>query len=475
MDIDKNKLRRQSEVLGNLRRQDYSGTFMACTGFGKTFTAILWYKKLCEITGKKLRLEVVVPYVNLKEDWTDAKRGHIDVHGLDRNYINVTVVNTYVKRTPVTTDCVIFDEVHHYVNDESLEFRKAITKTTAKYKLALSATLEDDELTTLEKDGMPLADTVTLTEGLENGYVAPFKVFSVPIKLGESEALEYEDINEKFKKFYAFFGYDLQTAMDCLNYNEASNYAFQIKKPVNVVKAMAINVVKYMHKRKQFIFNLEEKRHLATDIINEYPERKIIVFSENTDFVDQLHKMVGYDKAVAYHSNLVTKVLDESDKVVGTAKKVRVGGKKATRYFMQGDKTKYTWKEIQEAYPDRKLTRFSKEKQQKEAIRRFREGEVNVIITASALNEGTDIPEIDMAIICSGTSKQRANVQRMGRAVRFAPDKFSLIINIYAAGTKEAGWVKSRNKGIQKKEVKQDKLFAEINAILAEDNQLVAT
>jgi superfamily II DNA or RNA helicase len=69
---------------------------------------------------------------------------------------------------------------------------------------------------------------------------------------------------------------------------------------------------------------------------------------------------------------------------------------------------------------------------------------VRVISTARALDEGFDIEGIEMALITSGTSTERQFTQRMGRSIRFVPNKIALVINLYIKDTQDERWAKQR-------------------------------
>ena len=56
-------------------------------------------------------------------------------------------------------------------------------------------------------------------------------------------------------------------------------------------------------------------------------------------------------------------------------------------------------------------------------LRLYRKGEVNILVTCRALDEGTNIPESNVAIIAQSTSSTRQRIQRMGRVLRPAKGK----------------------------------------------------
>ena len=68
---------------------------------------------------------------------------------------------------------------------------------------------------------------------------------------------------------------------------------------------------------------------------------------------------------------------------------------------------------------------------------------MNVLSTARALDEGANLPRVTFAIIAAGTSKEKSQIQRLGRIIRYEDDKEALLIRLYAKGTKDEQWLKS--------------------------------
>jgi len=86
-------------------------------------------------------------------------------------------------------------------------------------------------------------------------------------------------------------------------------------------------------------------------------------------------------------------------------------------------------------------------KLRKLALTKFEAGEVQVLCTAKALDEGFNVENIECAIICSASSKRRQMVQRMGRSLRFVKNKTAKILNIYIKNTQDETWLRKRQKG----------------------------
>ena len=60
----------------------------------------------------------------------------------------------------------------------------------------------------------------------------------------------------------------------------------------------------------------------------------------------------------------------------------------------------------------------------------FTKGNFRSLITCTALDEGLNIPDIEIAIIVSQTMSNRQRIQRIGRALRKGKEK-ALIYTIY--------------------------------------------
>jgi len=82
-------------------------------------------------------------------------------------------------------------------------------------------------------------------------------------------------------------------------------------------------------------------------------------------------------------------------------------------------------------------------KLRKEALRKFKEGEVNVLCSTKALNQGFDVPNANVGVICGLTSKALSMVQRVGRLIRFEEGKKGLVYVLYVKDSQEEKWLKN--------------------------------
>jgi superfamily II DNA or RNA helicase len=71
-------------------------------------------------------------------------------------------------------------------------------------------------------------------------------------------------------------------------------------------------------------------------------------------------------------------------------------------------------------------------------LRMFRRGEVDVLVTCRALDEGINVPDASVAVLVASTASTRQRIQRLGRVLRPAPGKErALIYTVYATDPEE--------------------------------------
>ena len=74
--------------------------------------------------------------------------------------------------------------------------------------------------------------------------------------------------------------------------------------------------------------------------------------------------------------------------------------------------------------------------EREENLNNFKAGNLNVLVSCTALDEGFDMPEADGAMILSASSSKRQRIQRMGRVLRITANKQNaLIVTVYSSKT----------------------------------------
>jgi len=376
--------RRQQEIIEKWEENGGVGTVMACTGFGKTRCALMEIQKMSDHDPSMGAL-VVVPTLYLKEQWEER----LEERDL-LQYCVVEVVNTVVKETFANVDLLILDEVHRY---NSPVFSQVFDRVDYKYIMGLTATLPEGKKYDLTRRRCPIFEKVPLREAMQNGWVAPFLVYNLGIDLSYAERKRYEDLNESYHQHFAAFNHNFELAMQCLqDDSKARSYARQQNWDFRRVKMHAAQFIRNVQKRKKLLYNSKTKIKAAKALIQKFSDRKIISFSQSIAAADKLQRYLP-DRVVTYHSDMT-----------GT--------------------------------------------EQDEAMESFRDGSngYHVLSTSKALDQGADLPQIDMALVVSGTSKPLQSIQRLGRTIRKGDGKRAVIVEIYARDTQDQKWLQKRQR-----------------------------
>ena len=159
-----------------------------------------------------------------------------------------------------------------------------------------------------------------------------------------------------------------------------------------VQKQAAAQFYRCIRARKQIIDFAENKIDKFQQIYASNTDRKILVFGGANEFTDRLCNSIP--NGMAYHSN----------------------------------KTK---------------------KQKELALESFKNDTINVLFSTKALNQGFDVPNANMGIICGITSKSLSMIQRVGRLIRFQEDKIGKIYIVYVADSQEEKWLKNATKSLK--------------------------
>lgn len=75
-------------------------------------------------------------------------------------------------------------------------------------------------------------------------------------------------------------------------------------------------------------------------------------------------------------------------------------------------------------------------------LRLFKRGEIDVLVTCRALDEGLNVPDAETAIIASSTKSTRQRIQRLGRVLRARPEKLARVATLYATPSERSLLIK---------------------------------
>ena len=267
----------------------------------------------------------------------------------------------------------------------SPQYRKFFVQNTYDKLLCMTATLpEEEEYKHLLGMLAPTVYTITLDECVSLGIVAPYNIYCKPISLTNTEKNDYKKIHNKF----LYYKYKLGQ-FDA--FDEAKRILGD-KNAGPAEKQAAIGFYRNIRKRKKIIdFAINKITEFQKLVLNNLGN-KILAFSGANDFTDQLCASVN-PLSATYHSK----------------------------------KTK---------------------KQREKALEDFRNGNINVLCSTKALNQGLDIPDANIGIVCGLTSKSLSMIQRVGRLIRFQEGKIGEIYILYVENSQEEKWLKNAVKSL---------------------------
>ena len=133
---------------------------------------------------------------------------------------------------------------------------------------------------------------------------------------------------------------------------------------------------------------LETLKEQVKDKLQENPKAKIIIFAQFRD--------------------TISKIKQELDKIEGAKSDIFVG--QAIKKNSKGQTTGL------------------KQKEQKEMIKGFKSGEINILLATSIAEEGLDIPEVSSVIFYEPVPSAIRKIQRAGRTARLAPGELKILI-----------------------------------------------
>jgi len=94
--------------------------------------------------------------------------------------------------------------------------------------------------------------------------------------------------------------------------------------------------------------------------------------------------------------------------------------------------------------PEMKVGIYISGMKNKGVVEKFRNGEINILISGRALDEGMDVKNADIGIIIGGSKTKRQIIQRLGRILRNEEGKKAILYQLYVNNTKDEDWCRRR-------------------------------
>ena len=379
------------------------GIIQVVTGAGKTIFALSCLEKL----PRKTKIKIVVPTVALVKQWKATIKEYVKENDIGQYYGNIKnrsnhrfmiyVVNSarYAISNQVLKDMedgydvfLIYDECHHYGSEENqkiFHFINSINFRKDKYHcLGLSATPECHNLENVLIPYIgPIIYNYNFSNALEAQQISNYYLYQISTVFTNAEEYEYNNLTGKIviAKNILLNAYpELKSAnkKDFLN-----NVSLLCQKD----DELAMNYLSLLSKRDLLRILANNRIKCTIDLIHEIEEEKrIIIFSERIEQAKEL-----YDSLIKDYPN------------------------KVCLYHSKMDKN-----------------------ERKNVLDDFKNNQKTILISCKALDEGIDIPDIDIGIILSSTGVTRQRIQRLGRIIRKNNRKFySVLYYIFIKGSND--------------------------------------
>lgn len=397
----------QEECLASWWEHEGRGIVNVVTGAGKTVLALgaiaLVSSSISLYARYTLKVKIIVPKIFLASQWVKALRVDFGIseedigifHGLRKDPVNrkfmIYVVNS--ARNSLSNHIlddfkkgksvfIIADECHHYGSKENSRIFDFITEipnmssNVKYYSLGLSATPEGRryEETIVPALGKEIYK-YGFSEALNANVINHFSIFNIQVNFTPLERVEYVELSEQIAKLL------LSLRRKCPNIFHIRSSAFfaalenlSMTAENEDIRNLSQAFLLLSLKRKEIVYRASNRINCVKDILLCIPDTaKVILFNERIDIADSLTTVLQREfpgQVGCYHSG---------------------------------------------------MDHHTKHK----ALKKYDQGELRILVTCKALDEGLNVSETDVGIIVSSTSSTRQRVQRLGRILRRSAKKTS--------------------------------------------------
>jgi RNA polymerase primary sigma factor len=385
----------QQEAMERWYSNGCRGIVEAVTGTGKTHLGL---EAAAHAAREGNKTTILVPSIDLQEQWTErfstfapwlevARVGGKKSGDPARADVTIAVVHSALTRdlSSLGSDTLLVaDEVHRYGAEQ---FQYALR---AKYERRLGLTA------TLERSGDDAVDDVLLPyfggsilkigfdRALREGVVAPFELVMAPVGLSDEEKAEYDALSQRISN-----GLKVLRGSGALGPGSGANLVRELGRLRGAggrVGAAARAAESGMRQRRQLLANLTGK----------------------LDAIEELSELVESSQGTV----IFTQSKDVAEEAAG---RLREWGVSASA--LHGE------------MPDR---------ERKQSLDGLASGRLQALAAPKLLDEGIDVPTVDLGIVMTASRSRRQMVQRLGRVIRKKADGRAVrFVILYAGGTVE--------------------------------------
>jgi superfamily II DNA or RNA helicase len=278
-------------------------------------------------------------------------------------------------------------EDHHYnivVCDEihlglSPEYRKFFEQNTCNRLLCMTATIPEDK--EYEEYLNSLSPIVYMITLNQCVKLGLVSPYEI-VCISIKLTAQEQTTYDRAQKLFLYYKYKLGQ-FDAF---DEANRIIKDKNAHQEDKRNAVMFYKAIKDRKDVVDTASNKITVLQKIVLNNPDKKILTFSGSNDFTNKMCESIE-PLGVTYHSNMT-------------------------------------------------------KKQRTLSLEQFK-GNINVLCSTKALNQGFDVEGAEIGIICGLTSKSLTMIQRIGRLLRYEENKIGKIVIVYVADSQEDKWLKN--------------------------------
>ena len=276
-------------------------------GCGKTAMGIFAIRRVLNAMPEAYVL-VVAPSAPVGKQW---KREIVKCTSPFENVEVITVDKAAKNYKDIPkVDLLVIDEIHQIPTPK----RVSCLKIQYRMILGLTATYErlDGKHAIIDRVA-PIADSITLAEGIKNGWTSKQKVYVVMCDIEDRN--EYNAMTNKFKDLFAWFRYDFDMPFKVLGNPDSRDFFINDKvvpelqlsegwdddfvrmnkkrvlsSAYKIAMSNSSSFIKTMTNRKNFIYHHPKKKEVANRILEAKKGQKGITFwSTIEDCIDVKH------------------------------------------------------------------------------------------------------------------------------------------------------------------------------------------
>lgn len=461
------KTERQDLGVHRFITSGYNGILNYVPRFGKSRTALKCASASVKHFGNDEILIVALNDVQVNQ-WMNTLDTYnaISLYEDMLHSVKITTIHKLAKHhTEVTIKygCIIYDEIHKYLTDDRMAVLQSVTITSVS-KIGLTGTMPVEEKEVMLTSIIPIIDIITEDEAITKGWISNYVEYNYGINFNDEEEKQFAAYSSKIKEVSANFRglgalvakYSFTKTINDIPTSfkiELNDYRLIIaaaKGYYNVLLKVFINsdtVCKIIAYVKGYTKNLEESNEYNSMIIKNWSPStisvstnifKVFVENRNTMMTDSLNKMYAALSVIEKYKDKSTILFMGSIKAADTITNLinnKFGNGYAACYhskiasrFLKDDDGQFI------KYGNGKPKKFGKTGLKKYAIRGLKLGTIKVLVTVNSLDEGLDIPNINLAITTFGSTNPIQHSQRTARTKTINPNNPTekvTIINIF--------------------------------------------